>query len=411
MTFPIRMLGLLAAVAGVTTAAASDWPRFRGPDGAGVANVPGLPVAWTERDFAWTTALPGIGHSSPVIRDGRLFVTSANADGTGRSLHCLDAAGGRLLWTKTLPLGTDKLHLKNSYASGTPAVGESRVFVAFADDERHVVAAYGFDGKLAWKKDLGGFASQHGHGASPIVYENLVIVPNDQDGPSTMTALDAATGNVVWSAPREVGRTSYSTPFVLSVEGHDPQLISSCDGMGVTSQNPRTGELNWKSGPLPQRTVGSPVYAGGLIYQTCGQGGRGELMIGVDPFAENGGNRIAFRSAKLLPYVPTPVACGGHLGLWNDNGVVICLDLKTHEPVWTERVGGTYSSSPICVSGHLYGVDEDGVVDVISAGPKFESLGKSSLGGRSHATPAVAEGRIYFRTFDKVICLKAKPSA
>ncbi|HEX6986998.1 MAG TPA: PQQ-binding-like beta-propeller repeat protein, partial [Planctomycetaceae bacterium] len=133
--------------------AADDWPRFRGPNGTGIASAPGLPVEWTAADHAWETLLPGIGHSSPVVRDGRLFVTAANEDGTARQLVCLDATDGKILWTRALSLRTDTLHAKNSHASGTPAVSDEFAVVAFADDERHVVAAYRLDGTPAWSQD------------------------------------------------------------------------------------------------------------------------------------------------------------------------------------------------------------------------------------------------------------------
>ena len=386
-------------------AAADDWTRFRGPNGTGIASAPSLPTAWTADDYAWETLLPGVGHSSPVIAGERLFVTAGSEDGTTRQLLCLNTDSGEVLWTRSLSLGSDKLHTKNSYASSTPALSERLVITAFADDDRYVVAAFFLDGTPAWDADLGPFESQHGLGASPIVWRDLVIVPNDQKGESSLVAIDLASGEIEWKSSRPSGDTSYATPFVLEAAGKPPQLIASCNAMGVTSLDPVSGTLNWKSGELPQRTVCSPVFADGLIMQTCGQGGRGTLLVGIDPFSDGDKERLAFETKKLLPYVPTPIAYENHLYLWNDNGVVVCVDSRTHEPVWTERVGGKYSASPICVNGNLYGVSEEGEVVVVRAAPEFELLGRSSLGGLSHATPAVAGGNIYFRTFQKVICL------
>lgn len=395
----------LTVVLGSTTAFADDWTRFRGPHGAGIATAAALPVEWTAEDYIWETLLPGAGHSSAVVRGDRLFVTSANEDGTSRQLHCLNAGTGEILWTRSLPLQTDKLHVKNSFASGTPALSDELVVVAFADDERFVVAAYRHDGTPAWNTDLGPFDSPHGHGASPIIWRDLAIVPNDQDGDSSLVALDLASGEIAWKSTRPSGDTSYSTPFVLEVDGKAPQLIASCNAMGVTSLDPSTGTLNWQSGKLPQRTVCSPVFADGVIVQSCGQGGRGTLLVGIDPFATSEDDRLVFEEKKLLPYVPTPIALDGHLYLWNDNGVVVCVDCETHKPVWTERIGGNFSASPVCVNGNLYAVSEDGEVVVVRASPEFELLGRSSLGDRSQATPAVAGGRMFFRTFHKVICL------
>jgi outer membrane protein assembly factor BamB len=396
---------LCAILGAATLVAAGDWMQFRGPDGTGIATGPTLPSQWTPDDYAWETLLPGIGHSSPVVYGGRLFVTAANDDGTSRQLHCLDTASGKILWTRTLSLQTDKLHAKNSYASGTTVLSDELVIVPFADDERFVVAAFRHDGTPVWDADLGPFESQHGHGASPILWRDLVIVPNDQDGNSSIVALDCRTGEIAWTASRTSGDTSYSTPFVLEVDGKPPQLIASCNALGVTSLDPATGTLNWSSGKLPQRTVGSPVFCDGVIVQTCGQGGRGTLLVGVDPFAGRDEERVVFTLDKSLPYVPTPIAYEGHLYLWNDNGVVVCLDAESHEPVWMERIGGKFSASPICVNGNLYSVDEDGEVVVLRAAPTFELLGRSSLGDEIYSTPAYADGKLFFHSFHKVVCL------
>lgn len=415
-TVLLRLAMLICAALpclGSAPLAADDWPRFRGPNGAGLTSAPGLPVEWTTKDYRWETLLPGVGHSSPVVINGKLFVTCGSEDGLSREIVCLDAADGKMLWTRALTLQSDKLHAKNSYASATPAVSKDFVIASFADDERYVVAAFTHGGEPVWNEDLGTFESQHGHGASPIIWRHIVIVPNDQKGPSSFVGLDIRTGRRIWTAPREPGISGYGTPLVVEREGLAPQLIASSQAMGVTSLDPATGMLNWKTGPLPQRTVSSPAFAGGTIFQSCGQGGRGVLMIGVDPFAQSDDKRIVFERKKLLPYVPTPIACEGCLFLWNDNGVVDCLDQKTFESLWEdpERVDGKFSASPICVNGLLYAVSEAGEVAVARISPRFEVIGRSPLGDDSHATPAVADGKMYFRTFHKVLCLAPRSEA
>ena len=399
---------LLCICLTAATATADDWSRFRGPQGAGTATAPKLPSTFGPADYAWKTAIPGLGHSSPVVRGEQVFLTSGSEDGAARQLFCLDAATGRILWSRQLALETDHLHAKNSYASASPVVGPDGVYVLFADDNRVVAAAFALDGRPSWTRDLGPFASQHGQGASPILHDNMLIVPNDQDGPSTIVALDIATGRTLWTTPREVGKTSYSTPFVLTRAGHPAELIASSDGMGVTSLDPKTGTLNWASGALPQRTVGSPVWGNGLIYQTCGEGGRGTLLVGVNPDAATAAARIPLRAARQLPYVPTPLVADGLLFLWGDNGVINCTDLETGEPVWIERVGGNFSGSPVNVDGRIYAISETGEVVVVQAARTFQLLGRSPLGENSYGTPAVAGGRMYLRTFGHLICIGPK---
>lgn len=405
------LVGLLVGFPSSTRA--GDWPRYRGPDGAAVSEQRGLPVTWTPDDYAWNVELPGVGHSSPVICGDQLFITSAIDEGSVRYLFCLDAVTGERLWCRATGLNRSHKHVKGSWASSTPAVDGERVYVTFADEENYLVTAYDLAGGLVWRRNLGAFESQHGHGVSPIVYHGLVIVPNDQKGPSSIVALDAETGETVWSTLREIGRTSYATPIVVESEGTGPQLICCSGAMGITSLDPASGRLNWKTGPFPDpsRTVSSPVLADGLVVQTCGGGGRGNVLIAADVSrpGDSSRDRIRYRRGRreLLPYVPTPVYYDDHLFLWTDQGVVICIDWRTREDVWTERVGGNFSGSPVCIDGKLYAISEDGDVVVVAASPTYEFLGRTPLGDPSHATPAVADGRLYLRTFHRLACLEA----
>jgi len=388
-----------------------NWTRYRGTNGTGISHQQGLPVTWSDDDYAWKITLPGVGHSSPVIWNDRLFVTSAVDEGALRYLFCLNAQTGEKLWSRITGLNRSHKHKKGSWASATPAVDGQRVYVAFADEENYFLAAYDFDGRLVWRRNLGSFESQHGHGVSPIVYKNLVIIPNDQKGPSSVIAVDKRTGETVWSTLRDVRRTSYCTPMIYREEGAEPQLICSSGAMGVTSLDPETGRLNWMTGEFPLRTVASPIEAEGLILQSCGGGGVGKLLIAVDPHGEGdvSDTHIKYRREKRLPYVPTPVAYEGHVYLWNDNGVVSCIEASTGRNIWTRRVAGNYSGSPVCIDGKLYAMTERGKVVVIAASPEYKLYGTTSLGDFSHATPAVAGGRLYLRTFHHLFCLEAQP--
>ena len=157
------------------------------------------------------------------------------------------------------------------------------------------------------------------------------------------------------------------------------------------------------------RTVASPVFANGLIFASCGSGSQGKLLFGVDPKLDvNPTERVRIRRQTTLPYVPTPVEHGGRLFLWTDRGIVVCLDPKDGKEVWRDRVRGNFSGSPICVDGKLYCVSESGDVVVVAAAPEFKLLGRTSLGAQSYATPAVANGRLYLRTFKRLMCLAAK---
>lgn len=404
---PLRTAAAVNAAATSAAASPANWLRFRGPQGSGVATAPGLPVEWTLKDYAWKTKLVGTGHSSPVVQGERLFVTAADDDGKIRQLFCLDTRGGNILWKRALSsLSEDDIHDQGSFASSTPAVSNNTVVATFADDNHYLAAAYQLDGTPLWTTDIGPFNGEHGFGASPIIWNGIVILPNDQDGESSYVALDEASGDVLWEVPRESKVAAYGTPLILESHGGQAQLITSSNAMGVTSLDPTSGRTLWSTGSLPQRTVSSPILGEKLVFQACGVGGSGRLLVGVDPsLKDHHQPRVVFKVDKRIPYVPTPLFCDGYLYLWGDSGVVMCLDPTSTEPVWMERVGGDFSSSPVCVNHCLYNVSENGEVVVLRAGPKYEVLGRSPLGEPSQATPAVAGGRMYFHTQNHVLCL------
>jgi outer membrane protein assembly factor BamB len=405
---PTLILALVSLF--LDNASAENWPRFRGENGTGLSKQPGIPVAWEAGDYAWTIDLPGVGHSAPVIWDKTLFVTSATEGGGTRYLHCLDADSGQQRWQTSVTLGESKKHLKNSWASSTPATDGQRVYVMFADNAKLTISAWNFEGKQVWTKDLGSYESEHNLGVSPLVQDGLLIVSNDQVGPSSLLALNPETGETVWTAERNPGKTSYSTPVIAPGKAGSLQILCISESNGITSTDLRTGKLNWQTPKLPMRTVASPIVADGLIFATCGEGGNGKYFAAakIDPDADNA-TRIVYERKTMLPYVPCLVAKDGLLFLWGDKGIMVCLEIATGKEVWSERIDGQFSGSPVCIEDRLYCVTEDGIVVVLQAGPEFRELGRTALGDDCHSTPAVANGHLYLRTFHKVFAVKAKP--
>ncbi len=329
----------------------------------------------------------------------------------------LSATTGEIRWIRRLDFETDKLNQRNSHASATPACDGQRVYVAFGSDPSYLLLAYDFDGKELWRYDLGPFESQHGSGISPIVFEDLVILGNDQDGPSFIVAVDSKTGKQRWKVDRNVRgavekASSYATPIVINGEFNQQELIFTSQADGMTSYDPRTGKLNWRADIFPARCCGSPVYAHGLLFATCGGGGQGKYLAAVKPggSGDRGGSAVAWKRERILPYVPTPIVYGDHLYLWGDQGIVSCVVAKTGEQKWSQRLEGRtmFSGSPICVDGKLYCVSEAGEVIVLAASPEFKELGRTSLGEGSHATPAVSNGRMFIRGFEHIFCLEAR---
>lgn len=410
---------------GAVDAGADQWPRFRGPDGAGVA-AGAFPDTFTAEDLAWTAPLLGSGVSSPAVWGDAVFVTSA--DGPRRLLYRVDAATGAIVWMKDVrvnpdgPPATPGLHARNDPASATPAADAARVFTLFSDGTRIAVTAFTHAGEELWQADLGSFNGQHGHGTSPVRVDvpiaadgsdgsggvrELVVVTNDQDEAGGVVALDAATGETVWTAARASRKVAYATPTALRRAGEPLTLLTASGAAGIVALDAATGAERWRSGELPSRVVASPVVAGGKAWALCGSGGAGKLLVGVN--LETGA--VEVERTRSLPYVPTPVESNGLLFLWSDRGVVTALNAADGEVVWMERVGGNYSGSPVVIGDVLVCVTEDGVVTVLNASRGYRLRGKSPLGAVSSATPAVAGGRAFFRLEDRLVCLPLTPAS
>ncbi len=356
----VRLLSVVLTVLLVTSARGDNWPRFRGENGAGVSTQPGIPSTWDDDDYAWKVDLPGVGHSSPVIWDKSLFITSAREDGTQQSLQCLDVDSGTERWRIELAFGRSEKHLKNSWASSTPVMDGECVYLVSADEESQIAAAWDFSGNQIWSRNLGPYSREHGQGASPIVAGELLIVPNDQPGPSSILALRVTDGEVVWQVERPSSHTTYSTPMLLPGGDGRFQLICLSQPSGMTSYDLLTGALKWQTKPMPMRTVSSPVEFGGVIIAACGSAGTGQYLMAVDAGETVAADsRFLFKRTAQLPYVPTSIARDGLLFPWGDTGVLKCLELPSGDEVWMKRVtGGTFSGSPIWVDGRLFAVSE-----------------------------------------------------
>ncbi len=385
-----------------------NWPRFRGPDGAGLSEVATIPTRITQADYRWKVSLPGGGHSSPVVWEDRVFVTVGDADG-GRRIVCLNAADGATRWEREDSTRPYAQHQFNSFAASTPAADERGVYIAWTTDTAAVVWALDHEGNDLWRREVGAFTAQHGSGASPVVMGEVVVIANDHEGDgSFITGLDRRTGQTVWRHPRRSSRASYVTPAVYTPANGEAQLIYSSTSHGLTSLDPATGNVNWEvNPPLTERCVGSPVVAGDVIFAAAGSGGAGKesIAVRVDPQRPSAPPSIAWEYRKGLPYVPTPVAVDGLLFLWNEAGIVTCLRAATGEEVWKERIGGRYFGSPVCVGGHLYAMSMDGELVVLAAGDRFEIVSRHDLGEGSQATPAVSNGVMYLRTERHVVAV------
>lgn len=409
----VSVLGFLLVC--VAPAWAENWPRFRGPNGQGISDDKAIPTGWSEQEYAWKMELPGGGHSSPVVWEDRVYVTCVDEKALTGMVLCLNASDGRELWRKPHSLSKVPINALNNYASATPAVDGTHVYVAWPGAEQTTLTALTSDGREAWTAKLPGSRARHGVGSSPIICGETVILSREQDKgfgdiPSAWFALDRGTGQVRWRYEHPASdNASYSTPCVYEDGQGRAQLLFTSNSHGIAGVDPATGEILWKAADaLPARVVSSPVIAGELIVGNCGEGGRGIRMAAVRPPADaasRAGTEAYALERGIVSYVPTPVVRDGLLFLFHDGGTVSCLRMTTGEVLWSGKPAGRYFGSPVCVDGRLYCITVDGEVVVLRAGPKYERLSVNPLGEKSHATPAVANGRMYLRTFTHLICV------
>lgn len=397
----VVLLGLLLQVA-----EAQEWSRFRGPNGSGIGEAK-LPATWTESDYRWNVELPGLGHSCPVLWGDKLFLTSADSDSGDRFVLCYQASDGKLLWKQTFDADPIKKHNKNSFATSTPCCDAERVYVAWSLPDRLMMTALDHEGKAVWEQQLGKYKSGHGFGTSPVVYGDMIILANDQDGPSSLLALNRETGEIQWQVERNSKRTTYSTPCVYRGPDGNDQLIFTEWIHGITSIDPADGSTNWEVdvfGDETERAIGSPLVAGDLVIGTCGFVTAKKHVVAVRPTDAKAAVEI-FRIETAVPHVPTALVYENLLFLWSDQGIVTCVDSQTGQIHWKKRVGGNYSGSPVLADGKLIALSEEGEAVVLAASEEYVELGRVDLGSPCYSTPAVAQGLLYIRTTKELLAL------
>jgi outer membrane protein assembly factor BamB len=407
--------------------AGDHWERFRGPNGDGVANDKGVPLEFSDKhNVLWKTPIPGDGNSSPIVWGERVFLQTASTDGTQRMLLCLAARDGKVLWTRSIPGVKVKIRYDSSLASSTPTTDGAAVYIAFWDGKDIIVSAYDMQGTPLWNRNLGEFVSQHGAGASPILYKDKLLFVNDMDRenpatkkavnrPALLLALNKKTGAIVWEIPREAERACYSAPFLHETKsGGAPELIV-VSTTALTAYNPDDGTKTWelphwqgKLVRMPLRTVASATLVGNTLIASSGDGAGDRFAAGVALEGIGTGTKAqrVWENSKDFPYVPCPLQRGPHLYFVNDAGFAGCYEARSGQRIWHERVpGAKFTASPVMIDGKIYAASDAGDVFVFAADPNYRQLAKNTLGERIRATPAVANDRLYIRGQNHLFCI------
>lgn len=414
MMKPILALLIALSLGLLANAADENWPRLRGTNGSGVASAASIPAEWTEKDFLWKIDLPGIGHGSPVVWDDKIFVLCADAETSERKPTCVNAADGSLLWSKTVKTAKFKGNKRNTPASSTAAVDAERVYFTWGTKDKLTMAAFSHQGEMLWDADLGPVSGGHGFGGSPIVVGELVVLNNDQEnGGGNLLAVDAATGELRWKVERRSQRLSYSVPCVFQAEDGRELLIFTNWQHGFTVIDPTDGALVAEKSvfdtDVKERAISSPILAtdDGLVIGTCGFTNNPKHCVAVRLVGDQ--LEEVWRIEKSVPHIPSVIAIGNSTYLWDDQGIVTCVDTRTGESRWRGRAQaeGDFFGSPVSDGEKIFCIDKEGNVSVIAVSDEgLKQLAFNRLGDECGATPAIAGGVMFVRTYHGLMAVR-----
>lgn len=402
---PFKFAAVLLLVA-TLSASAANWPQWRGPNGDGISLETNVPVKWSATEnIVWRTLVPGEGHSSPVVWQDSVFLTTALSNSQDRLLLRFDARTGKILWQRTVvTAAVEAMHRENSPASSTPVTDGELVFTSFQNGKRADLQAYDFAGRQIWSLQPLEFTGEHGYSYTPLLYRDLLIFDCRQEGEAALLALDKRTGKVRWRVEPAKRRISHITPLLITAGGRTQVIVSGSDE--TRSVNPDTGETWWSCRGPSDVAVAGLSYGDGVVMATAGYPNRTRMAVRVDGNGDVTDTHVAWKLRRQATYVPSPVYYAGHFYSILDDGLLFCFNAQTGDTVWEHRLEGRYRSSLVLADGNIYTTNDKGVTTVFRATTKgFESVAVNELGEFCYTTPAIAGGRMYLRTGNHLYCL------
>lgn len=415
--FAATHLSLLAAPAPIALIpvdgeGASYWTRWRGPSGQGSVAGANYVDAWSNStNVKWSVPVPGRGHSSPIVWKDHIFLTTARDGGSRLSMLAFRRSDGTLLWETNVPASSvEHVYDKNSHASATPTTDGRRVYASFGT---HGLAAFEFDGTLAWHRKLGDLRNYHGSAGSPVLYKNRLFLYQDHDGSSTLgsfvAAIDARTGAVIWKKDRSES-VGWGTPIVIRAGDHDELIVSS--QRKVYAYDPDTGAEIWTVRGNTFEVIPTPVVGHGLVFCSSGRAGP-TFAIRPGGSGDVTSSHVAWSSPRGSPFVPSALVHGDLLYLINDmQSILTALDARTGSLVYQERLGDAmregFSSSPVAVGDKIFFTNDLGQTFVVQAGRTFKLLGVNELHAQVLASPALVDGMWYWRTDRALLAIGQK---
>ncbi len=396
----------------VTGEGASYWTRWRGPSGQGMVSGTNYVDRWSPTgNIVWRTAVPGVGHSSPVVWKDHLFITTARDGGAKLSMLAYNRHTGKLLWETPVPTsGIEHIYAKNSHASATATTDGERVYASFGT---HGMAAFDFSGTLVWHRKFGGLNNYHGSAGSPVLYKDRLFLYQDHRGTQTLGSFVAAfntkTGETIWWKNR-VETTGWGTPVVIGTGTRDELVVSS--QRKVYAYHPDTGDELWTVRGNTVEVIPTPVAGHGFVFCSSGRAGP-TFAIRPGGSGDVTATHVAWSSPRGSPFVPSSLLHGDLLYQINDmQSILTVFHAKTGELAYQERLGEAvregFSASPVAVGNGIFFTNDEGQTFVIEAGPTFKLRHVNTLDQRVLASPALLDGTWYWRTDKELLAIGKK---
>ena len=409
-----------------------NWHHWRGPHATGVAADANPPTTWSESEnIRWKVAIPGVGHAAPIIWEDKIFIQTAietkaeksEGDdnpfsgffgGSNRPTHKFDLLAinrkdGSILWQKTLREISphEGTHQDATYASNSPVTDGEYIYAYFGSRGLYCVDMMG---NVKWEKDIGTMYKRNtfGEGSSPVLHGNRLVIVQDHERDSFITALDKRTGDVLWKTDRDE-RTTWSSPIVVEHDGK-AQVITTGTNR-IRSYDLETGKLLWNGDGLTANSIPSPVAADGFVYLMSGfRGSELRAVHLADATGDiTGSDAIVWEYNRDTPYVPSPLLYKGIIYfLKSNNGILTAFNVETGQayygPQRLQGVSGVYASI-VGASDRVYIAGRNGTVNVLQHGPEFTVIAKNTLDDSFNASPAIVGSELYLRGAQHLYCI------
>lgn len=439
----IVLLSVLCVLSGLILAyqnssdVEKNWPEWRGPYGNGISPDGDFPLEWSEtKNIKWKVAIPGKGHSTPIIWGDQMILTTAiETDKEGKpeepeggaparrgmpstrstKIHkfvvmAINPNDGNVLWetTVTEEWPQEGTHVLGSWASNSPLTDGENIFAYFGSRGLYCLD---MKGNVIWDRNFGQLNKRmnFGEGSSPALYGDTIVVTWDHEGQSFIVAIDKKTGKDIWKVDRDEG-TSWASPFIVESNG-EPQVITSATSL-IRSYDLATGDLIWECAGMTANAIPQPVEADGIVYLMSGFRGNALLAIRLSEAKGNitGTDAIIWSFDKDTPYTPSPLLFENHLYfLKSNNGILSCLNAKTGESIYSnqklEGLGNLYTS-PIVASNKIIILGNKGMAFVVKHGASFEILAKNQLDDSFNSSPVVIGNTLFLRGYKNLYCIE-----